>query len=68
MTCPACGENQDIVSDSREWYGTKRRRRECLKCGERWSTVEVRYEIGDTAPVRLNNKRGNYRRRAKCDY
>ena len=42
MICPVCGENDDKVLDSRassEGYEI-RRRRECLKCGYRFSTVE----------------------------
>lgn len=43
MICPVCGSNQICVVDSRT-YGIKkfvRRRRKCLKCNERFSTVEV---------------------------
>ena len=42
MICPVCGENDDKVLDSRassEGYEI-RRRRECLKCGYRFSTIE----------------------------
>lgn len=45
MECPKCG----VVNESKV-LGTKytgplnsiRRRRECLKCGERWTTYELR--------------------------
>ena len=44
MNCPKCGDNDPIVIDSRQKpYGT-RRRRECLVCGHRYSTVEVSVE------------------------
>ena len=42
MICPFCGENNDKVLDSRasfSGYGI-RRRRECLSCGQRFSTLE----------------------------
>ena len=43
MNCPNCGSPQSRVTDSRAREDTKsiRRRRECLKCGERWTTREV---------------------------
>ena len=43
--CPSCGMalNSRIV-DSREKDGYRFRRRECLRCGARWNTVEVREE------------------------
>jgi len=42
MKCPYCGESESKVIDtSREAQGDSiRRRRECLKCGRRFSTVE----------------------------
>ncbi len=43
MICPGCGlANQNQVIDSRPRSGGGiRRRRECLVCGHRWSTVEI---------------------------
>lgn len=42
MRCPKCGEIEDKVIDSRESKDGEeiRRRRECLKCGERFTTYE----------------------------
>ncbi len=42
MKCPYCGTNRDKVVDSRLANGGKniRRRRECLKCGKRFTTYE----------------------------
>ncbi|RMF97143.1 MAG: transcriptional repressor NrdR [Candidatus Schekmanbacteria bacterium] len=42
MKCPNCGYNEDKVVDSRTGRdGTSiRRRRECLKCGKRFTTYE----------------------------
>jgi transcriptional regulator NrdR family protein len=43
IQCDQCETMQkSIVTDSRPFGEVTRRRRECLKCGHRWSTVEVR--------------------------
>ena len=42
MKCPACQEDADRVIDSRasqDGFAT-RRRRECLRCGQRYTTYE----------------------------
>lgn len=43
MKCPYCHVDDDKVIDSRPSEGsdTVRRRRECLRCGRRWSTLEA---------------------------
>lgn len=40
MKCPACGEPESKVIDSRSLGDEIRRRRECTKCGERFTTYE----------------------------
>jgi transcriptional repressor NrdR len=42
MRCPKCGNQEDKVIDSRasKEGSTIRRRRECLKCGHRFTTYE----------------------------
>ena len=42
MNCPYCGVNEDKVVDSRTMAENSaiRRRRECLKCGQRFTTYE----------------------------
>jgi transcriptional repressor NrdR len=42
MRCPGCGQDDDHVVDSRPQPGGAaiRRRRECLACGERFTTYE----------------------------
>lgn len=42
MNCPYCGFKEDKVVDSRATSGNAaiRRRRECLKCGQRFTTYE----------------------------
>lgn len=46
MRCPKCGHSESKVIDSRssESQDTIRRRRECLECGERFTTYERREE------------------------
>jgi transcriptional repressor NrdR len=47
MRCPYCGSNEDKVVDSRDSREGRaiRRRRECLKCGKRYTTYEMVEEI-----------------------
>jgi transcriptional repressor NrdR len=48
MKCPYCGHKEDKVVDSRESRegDAIRRRRECLKCGRRFTTYEqIEYEL-----------------------
>jgi transcriptional repressor NrdR len=40
MRCPHCGHNESKVLDTREAEHGIRRRRECLRCGARFSTLE----------------------------
>jgi transcriptional repressor NrdR len=40
MDCPYCGHSEDKVIDSREVNDGIRRRRQCLSCGERFTTYE----------------------------
>jgi len=62
MRCPFCGYVQDKVVDSREAKigDTIRRRRECAKCGRRFTT----YERIDEIPYMVVKKDG---RREKFD-
>ncbi|MDE5754191.1 MAG: transcriptional regulator NrdR [Oscillospiraceae bacterium] len=41
MKCPYCSYEESKVIDSRPSDDRKRRRRECLKCGKRFTTYEV---------------------------
>ncbi len=63
MKCPRCGEDEDKVIDSRTAQdGTSvRRRRECLKCNERFTT----YEYVERAPlsvIKSDNRREEFDR------
>jgi transcriptional repressor NrdR len=62
MKCPFCGFENDKVVDSRESKEAEsiRRRRECLKCGKRFTT----YERIDEIPYMVVKKDG---RREKFD-
>ena len=40
MTCPNCGD-KTIVINSRPHEDNTYRRRECVSCGQRFSTVEI---------------------------
>ncbi len=56
MRCPHCGHHQDRVVDSRSTRegAATRRRRECLGCGERFTT----YEYIERAPALVIKKDG----------
>lgn len=41
MKCPFCGYKDTKVIDSRPSDDRKRRRRQCMKCGKRFTTYEV---------------------------
>ena len=41
IRCPACQAVSSTVINSRRDDDTVKRRRECTKCAERWSTYEV---------------------------
>ena len=41
MRCPYCQYEESKVIDSRPAENRKRRRRECLKCGKRFTTYEI---------------------------
>jgi len=40
MLCPYCNNAETKVTDKRDSAGFSRRRRECLKCGKRFTTYE----------------------------
>lgn len=40
MICPFCSHKETKVTDKRDSDFTTKRRRECLKCGRRFNTVE----------------------------
>jgi transcriptional repressor NrdR len=58
VKCPHCGHEEDKVVDSRPSQDNRsvRRRRECLKCGERFTTYEY-VEQGTMIVVKSDNRR-----------
>jgi len=60
VRCPACGHDEDRVVDSRATKDNSavRRRRECLKCGYRFTT----YEYIEHTPVMVVKKDGRRER------
>jgi len=63
MRCPKCGCDNDKVIDSRVGRdgGTVRRRRECLSCGYRFSTLEG-VVPEDIKVIKRNGERQEYDR------
>ena len=57
MKCPYCGEQDSKVVDSRhsEDGSSIRRRRECLKCGKRFTT----YELVESLPIVVVKRDGS---------
>lgn len=61
MNCPFCSESDTKVIDSRPDADGIRRRRECLACGQRFTTVE-RAELGAVAVVKKDGVREEFDR------
>ncbi len=59
MICPFCQHNDDKVIDSRASEGGKvvRRRRECLKCGKRYTTYERVEETARLVVIKRDGSR-----------
>lgn len=60
MICPYCNNEETKVVDKRDAEGETRRRRECLKCNERFTTYE-RVEL-DLNVVKKDGKREKFSR------
>jgi len=58
MRCPSCAAQNDKVIDSRKGRDgvSIRRRRECLRCGARFTTYEEVYR----EPLRVKKRNGQY--------
>jgi len=62
MKCPYCSSNKTHVVDKRPVdAGINRRRRECLKCGKRFTTYE-RIEMNDFAVIKKDGRREKFNR------
>jgi len=55
MKCPFCSSEETKVLDKRMVEGSNRRRRECLKCGKRFTTYE---KIGGVAITKVKKRNG----------
>ena len=64
MKCPHCGYKEDKVVDSRatQEESAIRRRRECLKCGKRFTTYEYVEEIS-LMVIKKDNRREPFDRK-----
>ena len=60
MKCPYCNNNETKVTDKRDSGSTARRRRECLKCGKRFTTYE-RVEL-ELSVIKKDGKRVSFNR------
>jgi len=56
MNCPFCSEAETKVTDSRPEQDGIRRRRECLACGRRFTTLE-RVELGAVVLLKKDGRR-----------
>ena len=56
MHCPKCGDDESKVIESRDTGDSVRRRRECLKCGGRYTTYE-RLERPNLAVIKRDKRR-----------
>ncbi len=61
MECPFCGHGESRVVDSRPTVGGVRRRRECVGCGRRFTTME-RVELEDVMVVKKDGRREPFSR------
>src|SRR4030042_2711306 len=61
MNCPYCGFEDSKVIDSRAGEGGIRRRRQCLSCGQRFSTLE-RTELGVLLVAKKDGRREEFSR------
>lgn len=61
MNCPYCSHKESKVTDKRESPEGIRRRRECLKCGKRFTTYE-KAAIEDIYIIKKDNRREKFNR------
>lgn len=63
MKCPHCQADHDKVTNNRDWEGNglsgTKRRRKCLSCGHRWTTLELVITFGQGRAVVLPGMNGN---------
>ena len=48
--CPECRSSTSAVTDTRPWHTSIKRRRKCVGCGYRWTTIELPSELAESLP------------------
>lgn len=61
MRCPYCGRSDSKVTDSRDTEDGVRRRRQCLSCGQRFTTYE-RLQLATLFVVKKDGRREEFSR------
>lgn len=61
MECPFCKNNETKVTNKRDCEAETRRRRECLKCGKRFTTYE-KVEALDIRVIKKDGRREQFSR------
>ena len=61
MICPYCSHSEHKVTDKRDIGTITKRRRECLKCGKRFSTKET-VEWSGIKVIKKNGQRESFNR------
>ncbi len=61
MNCPYCGNGETDVVETRDGESALRRRRECQKCGKRFTTYE-RVENVDLVVIKKDGRRERFDR------
>ncbi len=61
MDCPYCSHKESKVTDKRESLDSTRRRRECLKCGKRFTTYE-KAVLEDIYVIKKDSRREKFSR------
>lgn len=56
MVCPKCNSDALTVVDKRNKIGVIRRRRKCMWCDHRFTTIEMPYEAYKTEKQKMLNR------------
>jgi len=49
--CPVCRSSTSVVTDTRPWHASIKRRRKCVGCGHRWTTIELPADLAERLPA-----------------
>lgn len=52
--CPLCAEPSTVIETRKRKDRPLLRRRRCLSCGLRWSTIEIRYKRHKKVPTKVH--------------